>query len=44
MVEANGSIASTSSTLSRKSTQTNLDDYEIGKTVGEGAYGQVMLG
>ena len=44
MVEATGSIASTNSTLSRKSTQTNLDDYEMGKIVGEGAYGQVILG
>ena len=41
MVEATASIASTSST---KSSQTNLEDYELGKKVGEGAYGQVILG
>ena len=44
MVEANQSMASNASTSSTRSTATNLDNYEMGKTVGEGAYGQVILG
>ena len=40
MVEATSSIGSNQSTSSSK---TNLEDYELGKKVGEGAYGQVIL-
>ena len=36
-------MASTQSSASTKSSQTNLEDYEMGKKVGEGAYGQVIL-
>ena len=43
MVEAQHSVASTASSASTKSSQTNLEDYEMGKKVGEGAYGQVIL-
>ena len=37
------SISMASETSVRPAGQTNLDDYELGRIVGEGAYGQVIL-
>ena len=43
MVEANASMTSNASTASSKSTTTDLGDYTLGKVLGQGAYGKVIL-
>ena len=44
MVEAGSSIASTTSSASSSSSRsTNLENYTLGKVLGQGAYGKVIL-